>query len=105
MKGMLPSLRRLPENIQTSIILAMFISAIIGFVPNYDRMIYLQTEPVDYFEAQYYTEYTGYPAGDDVPELALHIFLGFSEDTMTKSAFVRFMNRDENKEALGQLFS
>lgn len=128
MKGRMPSLRRLPENMQFSIIVAMFISALVGFVPNYDKMIYSQTEPVGCFDAECYIEYTGYPAGDDVPELVsreeilekghgytlvvdaatikpLHIFLGLSEDTMTESALVRFMNRDENKEVMGQLFS
>lgn len=125
MKGSLPSLHRLPENMQFSIIVAMIISALVGFIPNYDRMIYSQTEPVEYFDAH---NYTGYPAEDDVPELVsreeilresdsytlvvdaetikpLHIFLGLSEDTITKSAFVRFLNKDDNKKVYGQLFS
>lgn len=128
MRGELPSLRRLPATIQLSVMLAILISAIIGFIPNYDRMIYSHTEPVDYSEAQYYAGYIGYPAGDDVLELVskeeilkedysytlvvdaenikpLHLFFGLCKDTMTKSAFTRFMNRDENEKVFGQFFS
>lgn len=128
MRRELPSLRHLPENIQFSVIVAILIAPIIGFIPNYDRMIYSQTEPVDYSEAQHYAGYIGYPAGDDVPELVsreeilkedysytlvvdaenikpLHLFFGLCKDTMTKSAFMRSMNRDENEKVYGQLFS
>lgn len=125
MKEVLSALRDLRQKIQFSLIVAMFIAALVGFIPNYDRMIYSQTEPVEYFDAQ---NYTGYPAEDDIPELEsreeileegdgytlvvdagtikpLHIYLGLSEDTMTKSAFVRFLNKDDNKKVYGQLFS
>lgn len=118
----------LPDDIYFSIIVAFFIGALVYLVPNYDRMIYSQTEPVEYSEAQYDIGYIGYPAGDDIPELVsreeilkenysytlvvdaetikpLHIFLGLSEDTITKSAFVRFLNKDDNKKVYGQLFS
>lgn len=128
MRGMGLAFYRLSNNMQFSIIVAAFFSVLVGFIPNYERMIYSQTEPVAGFDADCFMEYTGYPAGDDVPELVsreeilekdhgytlvvdaetikpLHIFLGLSEDTMTESAFERFMNRDENKEAMGQLFS
>lgn len=125
MKEVLSALRDLGQNIQFSLIVATFIAALVGFIPNYDRMIYSQTEPVEYLDAH---NYTGYPAEDDVPELVsreeilkegdsytlvvdaetikpLHIFLGLSEDTITKSAFVRFLNKDDNKKVYGQLFS
>lgn len=118
----------LPSDIYVSMIVAFFIGALVYLVPNYDRMVYSQTEPVEYSEAQHDIGYIGYPAGDDVPELVsreeiikenhsytlvvdaetikpLHLYLGLSKDTMTESAFVRFMSRDENKRAMGQLFS
>lgn len=128
MRGMGFVFHRLSHNIQFSVIVASLFAVLVGFIPNYENMIYSQTEPVGGFDAECYIEYTGYPAGDDVPELVsreeileaghgytlvvdaatikpLHIFFGLSEDTMTESALVRFMNRIDNKEALSQLFS
>ena len=118
-------LHRLNMNIQFSIILALFFAALVGFVPNYERLIYLQTESVKYGNFQ---NHSGYPAGDDVPKLKsrgeimeehygytltvdaknitpLHIFLGLSDNTVSKSAFKRFLNRDDNQKAYGQLYS
>ena len=116
---------RLNEKVQFSIIVASVFAVLVGFLPNYESMIYAQTEPVGYFEAQ---NRVGYPAGRDVPELAsreeilkkgkgytlvvdaksikpLHIYLWLSDHSFTTSAFQRFLNRDENKNAVGQLFS
>lgn len=116
---------RLNEKVQFSIIVAMVIAVLVGFLPNYESMIYTQTEPVKYFEA---LNYAGYPAGKDVPELAsreeiltkgkgytlvvdaksikpLHIYLWLSDHSIPASAFERFLNRDNNKNAVGQLFS
>ncbi len=116
---------KLNNNMQFSVIVALVFAVLAGFLPNYERAVYSMTEPVEWFEAR---NYTGFPAGDGVPELEsreeilkegegftlavdagslepLHFFLGLSEDAATDSALLRFLNSDDNKKAFGQLFS
>lgn len=116
---------RLNEKVQFSIIVASVIAVLVGFLPNYESMIYAKTEFVGDFEAQ---NHIGYPARKDVPELTsreevlkkgkgytlvvdaksikpLHIYLWLSDHSFPTSAFQRFLNRDENQKAVGQLFS
>lgn len=116
---------RLNEKVQFSIIVAAVFAVLVGFLPNYESMIYAQTEFVGDFEAQ---NRVGYPARKDVPELTsreeiltkgkgftlvvdaknikpLHIYLWLSDRSIPASAFERFLNRDDNKNAVGQLFS
>lgn len=125
MSGMGLVFHRLNNKMQMSVIVASVFVVLVGFIPNYEEMIYSQTEPVEWIEAQ---NYAGYPAGDDVPELAsreeilkkghsytlvvdagnikpLHLFLSLSDHSVSDSAFMRFLNRDDNKNATGQLFS
>lgn len=111
--------------LEFSLIMAVFISALVAFLPNYDRLLYPQTEPVKYLWSEYNT---GYPAGEDVPELAsreeilkerhgytlvvdarnikpLHLYLGLHNDILSESAFSRFWDKLEEKKASGQFYS
>ena len=125
MRGMGFNFYKLSNDIQFSVIVALAFAVLAGFLPNYERMVYSMTEPVEWFEAR---NHTGFPAGDGVPELEsgeeileegkgftltvdagavkpLHFFLGLFEDTATDSALRRSLNRDDNKKVFGQLFS
>lgn len=123
MKG--TAFHRLPDNVQFSVIVALFLSVLVLYVPNYDRMIYRQTKPVEYADAY---GHAGYPAEDDVPELVsreevlkerdsytlvvdaetiepLHVFYRMSDRTISKSAFLRYFDKNQNKTVAGQFFS
>lgn len=118
---------RLPEDIKISIIVGLFISVLVSYIPNYDRLLYSQTESVEYILAQ---NYAGYPAGEDVPELVsreeileerhaytlvvdaesikpLHLYLrlSVSDRTISESAFFRFWDKVANEETSGQFYS